>query len=178
MLHLQSGIHFQKVKIHIGVGNKLYSTGRLIIYSSGQRTTLLTHFLSRRLIQKWRGCLFNHLLVTALNRALTLTQINHIAMAVGHHLNFNMSRLLNIFFNKDSRVAKTGTGFVSGTLKTVAALIFVHRHAHAFTSATGGRFKHHRITNTGTDFHCVLGIANHVGVTGNAVHPRFLSNQF
>ena len=178
MLHLQSGVHLQKVKIHIGIGNKLHRARRLIVHGSGQRTALLAHLVAGSFIEKWRRRLFNHLLVTALNGALPLTQINHIAVAIGHNLNLNMPRLLNIFFNKNAGIAKAGAGLIGGTLKAIAAVSLVPGHAHAFTATTGRGFEHHRVANTIADLHRMVGIAHHICVTANTANPGFFSNQF
>ena len=177
MLHLQPSIHLQKIEIHIRVSNKLHRTRRLIVHSFGQRTTLLTHLLASSFIKKRRRRLLNHLLMTALNRALPLTQINHIAIAIGHHLNFNMAGLLNIFLNKDARITKARTRLISGTLKTIPTVRIIPSHAHAFTTATSRSLKHHRVTNSRANLNRMVSIANHIRVTRNTVNPRLFSNQ-
>ena len=106
MFHLQSGIHFEKVKIPVFIDNKLHRPCRLIIDGFGQGDGLFAHFLPGGFINERARGFFNDFLVAALDRTFPLTQINHIAVAVAQYLNFNMSRLFNVFFNEDSVITK------------------------------------------------------------------------
>ena len=115
--------------------------------------------------------------MTALNRTFALAQINDIAMAIGHNLNFNMAWLLNIFLNKDPGIAKAGTGFVGRTLETVSAIRVIPSHTHTLAAATRRSFKHHRVANSGTNLYCMIGISNHICIAGNTVDPGLFSDQ-
>ena len=95
MLHLQAGVHFQKVKVFIFIDQKLDGTGTAIMTGFGGIHCGFTHTLAQLWINKGRGRLFYHFLVSALNRAIPFAQINRIAMLIGKHLNFNMARFDN-----------------------------------------------------------------------------------
>ena len=57
-------------------------------------------------------------------------------MGISDELYLDVPGLLDVFFNEDSRVAKTGSSLIGGALKTIATFDFIHGHAHAFTAAT------------------------------------------
>ncbi len=111
--------------------------------------------------------------MAALNRTFPLTQINNIAMSISHHLNFNMTGLLDIFFDKDSGVTKTRPRFIGCPLKAVAAISLIPGHTHTLTTAASRRLKHNGITHSGTDLNRMIGIAHHIGETRNTVNTGF-----
>src|SRR5690606_23570364 len=51
-------------------------------------------------------CLFDDLLVTALQRAIALAEVNHIAVVVGKDLDFDVARPLEEFLHVDLAVAE------------------------------------------------------------------------
>ncbi len=57
---------------------------------------------------------FPDFLVAALQRAVALAQMDHMAMAVGQDLDFDMARLLEILLHIDGVVAERGLGFGAG----------------------------------------------------------------
>ena len=116
--------------------------------------------------------------MATLNRALTLAEIDDVAVRVGHHLNFDMSRFLNKFFDKDTVVAKAGARLAASALKTIATILLVPSHAHALATATGRRLDHHRIANVGADSNRMIGVDHHIGVTWYGANTSFFGNQF
>ena len=49
--------------------------------------------------------------MAALQRAVALAQVDGVALAVAEHLNLDVARLLEIFFDVDGVVAEGGFGF-------------------------------------------------------------------
>ena len=96
-------------------------------------------------------------------------------MGISHHLNFNMTGLLDIFFDKDSGVTKTRPRFIGGTLKTIATIHLIPGHTHAFTTATSRSLKHNGITHFSTNLNRMVGIAHYIGETRNTVNTGFFS---
>ena len=66
-----------------------------------------------------RRRLFDQLLMTSLDRAVTLAEMDHIAMLVAEDLDLDMTRLLTVFFDIDFRIAETGLGFGAGRGKGI-----------------------------------------------------------
>ena len=64
-----------------------------------------------------------------LQRTFPFAQMNDVAVAIGQHLNFDVPRLLDVFFDEHALVAERRAGFIRGPLESVAALIVVARPA-------------------------------------------------
>ena len=69
------------------------------------------HLLAHRVAQAGGGRFFQHLLVSALYRTVTLKQIHIVAMGVAKHLNLNMPGPLRVLFHQHVVVAKAAGGF-------------------------------------------------------------------
>ncbi len=77
-----------------------------------------------------------------LNGTLTLSQMNDVAVTIGNNLNFNVPRLVDVFFEEHSLVAKSRTRFAAGAAETLAALFVVAGNPHALSAAAGAGLYH------------------------------------
>src|SRR5579883_1730282 len=111
MLDLKPRIHFEEVEASILGGDEFDGSRRIIIDSTGQSERLFAHHAARLLIDKRGRCLLDQFLVAALNRALTLAKINYISMLIAEHLDFDMPRIGDVFFNENAAIAKRGLRF-------------------------------------------------------------------
>ena len=170
MFYLQAGIHLQEVKILISPNNELYRAGRDIIYRSGQLYSLLAHSLARCIADKAGRGLFNNLLMSALHRTFPLAQINNIAMTIPKHLNFNMARRDNKFFNKDTVIAKGICRFCHGRTHRLWQLCLIMDHPHAFAAAASRSLDHYRIADRGRRNQRFINIPNR---TIGSRHARY-----
>ena len=109
-----------------------------------------------------------------LQRTFAFAEMDHIAKAVGQHLDFDVSRLFDVFFDEHAIVAETGSRFVGGPLKSVAAFVVVVGQTHPLAAAAGTGLEHHRIADLAGDPNRVFRIVNHVGVAGHGVDARLL----
>ena len=66
----------------------------------------LLKFIAYLRLEPGRRSLFEHLLVAALNRAVTTTQSHHFAMQVGNDLDLDVSASGDEFFTEEIPVAK------------------------------------------------------------------------
>ena len=106
VLDLQPGIHLQKIKLATGIEQKLYRASAHIIHRPRRLYCGGTHrFAQRRCHDGARGFLYD-LLVPPLQRAVTLTQMNHIAMSIGKHLHLDVPRTFNRALQNQVTVAK------------------------------------------------------------------------
>ena len=55
--------------------------------------------------------------MAALQRTVALAQMDRVAVAVAEHLEFDMARIAEIFFEIDGVVAERGLGLVPGLLQ-------------------------------------------------------------
>src|SRR5690348_8538678 len=106
MLDLQPRVHFEEVKIALAVDDKLDRTGRAVADRARQRDRLRPHRGARLGIDKRARRLLDYFLMTPLDRAFALAQMHDVAVGVAEHLDFDMARLLYVFFEKHAVVAK------------------------------------------------------------------------
>ena len=178
MLNLQARIHFEEVKVFITIDDKLYRSGRAIINRFRQRDSFLPHRLSGFLIQKWTRRFLYNFLISALNRAFAFPKINHIAMLIAQHLNFDMAWLRNKFFNKDSIITKAGSRFIFGGLKTFFGFLVIPSNPHTLPAATGRSFNHHRISDFSRYLNRFFSVLNQPHMTRNGTDTSFHSKFF
>src|SRR5450759_2671052 len=104
---LDSRVHFQKEKsLGILIDEKLHRPGILVSDLAAESYRSITDLLSQCARDFRRRRLFHHLLVAALQRAVTLAKVNDIAELVSEHLNFNMAGISTILL-KIQRSAST-----------------------------------------------------------------------
>src|SRR5262249_38678422 len=96
-------------------------------------------------------------------------QMDDIAVAIAQDLNLDVSRLIDVFFNKHSIVAEGASGFVRGTLVAASTLVIVVRQPHTFTAPAGAGFEHYGIANFAGDAHGVVGIVNDISMSWHRV---------
>ena len=110
VLDLQPGIHLQKIKLATGIEQKLHRASAHIIHRPRRLYCSGTHrFAQLRRHDGARGFLYD-LLVPPLQRAVALTQMNHIAMSIGKHLHLDVPRTLDCPFQNQVTVAKGTLG--------------------------------------------------------------------
>ena len=178
MLHLQAGVHFQKVKTLVLADDKLHRAGALVLHRLGQCHRLLTHGLARGIADKGRRRLFNHLLVAALDRAFTLVEVQHVAVAVSNQLNLDVARFLHELFHKHTVIAETVACLVAATGEAFKGLFVVVRHTQALAAASGAGLDHHRVPYALGNLHRLLGRLDRTVDTGDAVHSSRSSQLF
>jgi hypothetical protein len=150
----------------------------LVFHGFGQRHRLLAHGLARGVADEGRRRLLNHLLVAALNRALALVQIHHVAKAVAQHLDLDMARLLDKLLDEDAVVAKAVARFVLAGGKAFQRLFVVEGHAQALAAAARAGLDHHRVADALGDLDGFWRIGNRVVVTRNGVDLGLIGQLF
>ena len=161
-----------------GIDDELNGSRRLVIHRLGQGNGLFPHRLAGLFIEERRRRLFDNLLVAALDRAFPFAQVNDIAVAVGHDLDFDMAGFFDELFDENPVIAETGFGFVDGRGKSFAGLFVIIGDAHALAAAAGGRLQHHRIADLAGDGDRLLGVLEGYGMTGDGVDACFFGQFF
>src|SRR5690606_22405549 len=85
--------------------------------------------------------------------------MNGITMAVGQHLDFDVSRIDDALFQKDLRLAKSLAGLRDYAIIIAEQLLLVVTTADTATAAAIGRLQHYPIT----DFFCQYQCFIHIG---------------
>src|SRR4029079_605847 len=88
---------------------------------------LAAHFVGQR--RRWR--LLDQLLVATLNRALAFAEVNHAAVMVAEHLEFDVARRLDVLLDVDVADAEGRFGFALRRLHRVRQLPGGTHDAHA-----------------------------------------------
>jgi len=73
---LKTRVHFQKVKVPVGIDQHLHGSGRVVSDVLGQRDGLFTHRLAGRGVNEHRGSLLDDFLVTTLDGAFTFREVD------------------------------------------------------------------------------------------------------
>ena len=108
--------------------------------------------------------------MAALDGALALVQVNHIAVAVTDQLDFNMTRFFNKLFNEHAVIAKAVAGFVSATGKAFKGFLVVKSYSQAFATATCAGLDHDGVANALGNFNRFFRRFYRVVHAGNAVN--------
>ncbi|ENN85990.1 hypothetical protein RHSP_16060 [Rhizobium freirei PRF 81] len=146
MLHLQAGVHFDKIELAVFI-EELDGAGAAILqllHGVGADLADLHALLD---VECWRICLFPDLLVAALQRAVALAEMDRIAFAVAEHLDFDVTRLAEILFHVDGFVAESGARFRASRRPGFDQVLFGAGDLHAAAAAAGGCLDEHGIAD-------------------------------
>ncbi len=110
MLHLDARVHLDEVELVILI-EKLQSPGTAIAHRLAGFHTAISHDAPLARGDSGSGSFFDHFLVAALHRAVSLSQVNHIALAVRQHLEFDVPRAFEKFLHVDLVVGERRPSF-------------------------------------------------------------------
>ena len=114
VFHLQPSVHLHEEKVSILVQQELQSSRALVANGLHSGHCGVAHALAQLGGNGRRWRLFDHFLVTALHRAVTLSEVNCIAVAVSEDLNLYVTGLNDGAFQNHSGVTKCIFGFRLG----------------------------------------------------------------
>ena len=113
VLDLQAGVHLEEVEALVLADDELDRAGRLVLHRLRQGDRLLAHPLARFRIDEGRRRFLDHLLVTALDRAVALVEVEHVAVPVAQHLDLDVARLHDVLLDEHAIVAEAVLRFVA-----------------------------------------------------------------
>ncbi len=114
------GDHFSHRVLDLNACVHLYEVERAIVVQEFDRADAqifdlahgagdgLADFVACRRIQGGRGAFFPDFLMTALQRAVAFAEMNGAALAIAEHLDFDVARPFEVFFQIESVVAEGG----------------------------------------------------------------------
>ena len=152
MFDLQAGVHLHEpdaicAQAFGRVRDELNRTCTDIVYCLGRADGGGAERLPGCCIHPGRGCFLDHLLVAALQRTVTLKQMNDIAVTVTEHLHLDMARALNIFLDKDVIVAKACRRLTPATGEAICKFFRTLDQPHTLAAAACHRLYQYRIAD-------------------------------
>ena len=150
VLNLQAGVHLHEEEVHAALAllnDELHRARPHIAHGLGGGHRRLAHALAQLCGHARRGGFFQHLLVTALHRAIALEQMNAMPLPVGKHLHLDVARALHILFNQHRRVAKTVLRLALARGQGTGKVVGAAHHAHALAATACAGFDQHRVTD-------------------------------
>ena len=105
VLDLQPGVHLQEEEVALRV-DELDGAGVDVADRPGGGDRDPAHALPGGRVDHHRRRLLEDLLVAALDRALALPEVDHVAVGVGEHLDLDVPRLLHVALQEDGGVAE------------------------------------------------------------------------
>jgi len=160
VLDLQPRVHLEEIKTLVLAGDEFDGAGGIVIHGLCQRDRLFAHLAAGGLIEQRRRRLLDHLLITALDRAFALAQINHVAVLVAEHLNFDVAGIDDEFLDENPVVAERGFGFRFRKAKPLGDFGRRMRDPHPLAAAAGGGFYHDGIADLIGNLHRMFCIFN------------------
>ena len=135
VLHLHASIYLEHVEVAIAVQQELTRCRASVLHVLDELRSRLRDFLQLGAINVRRRRLFDHLLVAALQRTVTLPQIDRVAVLVAQHLQLDVPRVLQILLNKHGAVAEGRLSFLTRHPQHRSQRRLIMAHLHAATAA-------------------------------------------
>ena len=144
MLYLDSRVHFDKVMIAAPIYQEFNCPGILIIDCFGDLDCIVTDGFSDFYRKRPCRCILNNFLITSLQGAVTLKQMNRVAIFISEDLYLDMFWLNQEFFDKDIVVAKCFLSFRLNQLKGRFHFFRCKAASHTTTAAASCCFQNNR----------------------------------
>ncbi len=92
------------------------------------------------------GGFLDQLLVAALDRAVALGQVDHVAVLVGQHLDLDVARVFEVALDVDPRVGEELVALARGTFVGLLEVLRGHRDPEALATTTTDRLAGDRVS--------------------------------
>ena len=150
MLDLDTFVDFQEIKVAIVIDDEFDRAGIGVMSHFGDAHGGFAHFLAQfpeLVLDQGRGGFFDHFLVTALDGAIALTEVDDVAAVIAQNLELDMVRVLDVLLDIDAGVAKGFFRFGARRVVTLDEGDVVMSGTHPATAAAGDGFDHDRIAD-------------------------------
>ena len=127
--------------------DELDRAGAYIVHGPGGGHRRFAHLLAQR--RRHAGCrgFFQHLLVAALHRTVSLMQVDVVALGVAKHLDFNVARALQVLFDQHRIVAKAVARLALAAGQRGGKVLRLVNRTHALATAAGAGLDQHGIAD-------------------------------
>ena len=170
VLYLDAGVHLDEVVVAVPVHQELHGAGVDVAHILGDLHGVGVELVQGVLGDAPGGGELHHLLIPALERAVALSQVDHIAVLVAQDLHLDVLGLHQIFFNEDVVIAEGLTGLALDQLKGGLDLLRAVAAAHAPAAAAGGRLENDGETVGNGLFQGLIGALQGLGGAGDGGH--------
>src|SRR2546423_8441220 len=147
MLNLNPRVHLHQVRVAIGIDQKLHRPCAFIAYRPCPRDGRLAHAPAHISIDVGGGRLLDQLLLAALYGAVALTQVHNVAVAVAHHLDFDVAGITDELLQVYTVVLEDRLGRVAYVLEGVGQLTFLPNDLHTAPTATRRGLQDNRVSH-------------------------------
>ena len=156
MLDLEPRVHLEKVEALVLADHELDGAGGIVADRLGEPHRLLAHRLAGLGIEQRARRFLDDFLIAALDRTFALAEMDHLPVPVTEHLDFDVARVDDEFFDEHPVVAERGFRLRSGAREPLRDLGAGAGDAHALAAAAGRGLDHDRVADLGGDPHRVL----------------------
>ena len=145
MFHLQAGVHLHEVeRVRVPVRDQeLHGPRAHVVHGTGGLHSGLADPLPRGGVQQGGRRFLDHLLVTALQRAFALPQVDHVTVGVREDLHLDVARGGHELLDQQGVVPEALHGHAACGGQGLREVLGAFDHVHALTAATGGGLDEH-----------------------------------
>ncbi len=144
VLHLQAGVHLQKVELAVRAEQELHGAGAHVIAGLGGVHRRLAHASAQVFVDHRGGRFLHHFLVAALHRAVALAQVDDVTVVVAEHLDLHVAGVDHRPLEDQLIVAEAAFRLLTGAFQLGGDLLRFGDHAHAAPAAAGAGLDHQR----------------------------------
>ena len=144
MLDLNTGIDLDEVMPSHLVNQKLGSSGVAVSNTLGKFDGVFQDSLPKLLSQMHGRGDFDDFLMSPLDRAITLKEVNDVPLSISENLHLNVPRTVQEPLDEYRPVTECRLGFAHGARERVLELALLSNHAHAASTAS-----HRRLDDNG-----------------------------
>jgi hypothetical protein len=159
VLNLDTRVDLNEVVAVLLVDQELGGTGVAVLDGLGQSNGISQDLVADIDGEVLGGSNLDDLLVTTLDGAVTLEQVDNVALVVTEQLDLNVLGLVEEALDEDSTVAEGGLGLGGGTLKGITQGSLVADYTHTTATTTEGSLDDNGeaiLISEGLDFVVVL----------------------
>src|SRR6185437_10997243 len=172
MLYLQPRVHLQEIEILLLIYEELDGAGVVVSGRASEGDRRFAHRLTHGWVDNRRWRLLDHLLMTALDRAFALAEIDHIPLFIPEYLNFDVPRVDDQLLDVHVAIAEGAQCLALRCGKGGGKLIRSVHPTHAFSTTAGRCFDHDGIANTLGNFSRLLWRFQGAHRSGHPRHSR------
>src|SRR5262249_14588658 len=136
MLDLDPRVQLEEPEV-AAVENELSGSGALVADRPPEVDRRVAHLCAQLRVERGRGRLLEHLLMAALDRAVTLAESRDVAVPVGQELDLDMERVLEVALAEDGVVAERCGRLATRRRERLVELLRCADDAHPAAASTG-----------------------------------------
>ena len=174
VLHLHARVHLEEEVLAVRE-EPLHGARGPVAHRPRGLGADLADALAHLAVDRRRRALLDELLVTALDRAIALAKMDHVALRVGEHLDLHVAWVRQVALDVDGRIREELLALARGALEGLLQLVGRHRHPEALAPTAAGRLDGNRVADRLIhDPGCVLDGVYRVGRAGHDRHTGLL----